>query len=69
MITSPRVYSPLCGGLVTVVARVSTSRYGDESVWLCVCGCGKNHLTVKNGKIQSVVLKEPKPKFRVIAGA
>ena len=70
MITTPKIYCPLCGQLSTVVETLRKARYGSEAKYLCVCGCGESEMTVKDGKIQSFELREAEkhPDFRILAG-
>lgn len=70
MITSPRIYCPLCGRTATVVNTLCVKRYTGQVVYLCVCSCGQSEMTVDHGKILSFELRDPEkhPPFRVIAG-
>ena len=70
MITTPQAYCPLCGRMLTVVKTVAVTRYADQVTYACVCGCGTSDLTVRQGKILSVTIREPEkhPSFRILAG-
>jgi len=70
MLTTPKLYCPLCGLALTVIKPIAKSRYGDQVTYYCMCGSGTADLIVRRGKIYSVTIRDHpnQPEFRVLGG-